>query len=830
MNSIRNTLAPITELLQAGDFKEAAELCREIIENFPRHADAWHLQGVIFSRLRKYESAIESFDRSITLDPRNSNCLNNLGEVYRLLGREEQAVACYRRALQINRDDEEIYNNLGKAFKAQGKLEEAARNYRRALKINPDFSEVYNNLGNVLLNQGKIDDAINAYQSCINLNPSFAQAWNNMAIALAEQNKNREAVTCYEQALQLDPDFVQALNNLGLALTSLGNSDRADDCFQQALARRPDYVETYLNIGNVYKNEGNLKEAISVYQQALRIQPESALVHNSLGIIFTMQCRLEEAVFSFKNSLRLDPEFVEAWNNLGIVLAELCRWDVAIDAFQRAIAIQPGSAQAHANLGLALTFQGKLTEALDSFDHALALKPDYANALHNLAVALKDQGRLDESLKAFQQAITIDPDNRTLRGARLMTMHYSPDLSAETLLAEATSWSGQRAQTTSPISLTSLSADPQKRLRIGYVSADFRRHPVGYLIEPVIPAHNRSEVEVYCYANQVLSDELTDKFLQAADQWRWVANYSDEELANLIRTDAIDILIDLSGHTDKNRLEVFFRKPAPIQATWLGYFSTTGLNAIDYLIADNSVVPPSEERFHVEKIVRLPHSWFCYIPPDYDVDIPDLPACSLGQVTFGSCNNVTKITPEVVSLWSEILRAVPCSRLFLKSKALGDTGTRAHYEKQFAQNGIPEHRLTLEGHSSRQQMHVALGAVDICLDPFPFNGATTTAEALWMGGPVISLRGKDRFVSHMGESILTTVGLTECLADSKKEYVAKAVELASDIFRLSGLRKRIRPQLLASPLCDVERFTQNLEQAYRTMWTAWCEEQGTIIE
>jgi protein O-GlcNAc transferase len=374
-----------------------------------------------------------------------------------------------------------------------------------------------------------------------------------------------------------------------------GHLKEAQASCRDVLQSQPHHDSVWRLLGVISTRLGNNEDAVDSLKRSLAISPLNAECHNNLGEAYRLMGRLEDAVHSFKTALEIDTNSVEAWNNLGIALAELCRPKAAAAGFRRAIAIRPESAEAHCNLGLALLYQGKLSEAINALRQALSLNPDYANAWHNLAVALKDQGCLEEANVAFEHALEIDPDNPAARSAYLITLHYAPHISAERLLQESLDWSQRHAEKVIATPARSHDHDPAKRLRIGYVSGDFRSHPVGYLLQPVLSLHNRSEVEIFCYANHVIYDEQSERLHQAADHWRTVVGFSDEKLAQSIRDDAVDILVDLSGHTDRNRLSVFARKPAPVQVTWLGYFSSTGLNTIDYLIADGTLIPPMKK-------------------------------------------------------------------------------------------------------------------------------------------------------------------------------------------------------------------------------------------
>jgi protein O-GlcNAc transferase len=397
------------------------------------------------------------------------------------------------------------------------------------------------------------------------------------------------------------------------------------------------------------------------------------------------------------------------------------------------------------------------------------------------------------------------------------SLNYLPEATTATIAAAARDWAGlvpRRARSAGWRG----TADPERRLRIGYVSADLRDHPVAYFLESVLAAADRAAFEITCYSNLRDEDATTARLRRSVDQWRPIHGQSDESVGAAIRQDGIDILVDLSDHTTGSRLPVFADKPAPVQCSWLGYFGTTGLAEIDYIIADRFVIPSGEEGFYSETICRLPDSYLCFTPPHAAPPVGPSPD---GPVTFGCFNNPLKINETVVAAWSAILAAIPESRLLLKTKQLDDAAMRGALVEQFAVHGIARGRIVCAGGAPRAALLAAYGDIDIALDPFPYCGGTTTVEALWMGVPVISLRG-DRFTARVGDSILTTSGLPELVEASIPDYIARASDLARDRPRLAGLRAGLRDRLAASPLCDAARFARHLEAAYRQMWRDRC--------
>jgi protein O-GlcNAc transferase len=511
-----------------------------------------------------------------------------------------------------------------------------------------------------------------------------------------------------------------------------------------------------------------------------------------------------------------DPQFKFQLGNLLFAQGEIAE---AAELFLQVLAIRPDFAAAHNNLGNALSKLGHTAAAVVHYQQAVALAPTMGEAHNNLGCALFLLGQLGPAITHYRQAISLNSGAPDAYTNLVLTLQYAPNVS-NALVAETTRRWAQAIPRPLAQPAWRAAASAERPLRVGYVSGDFRSHPVAYFIENILAAHDRAEVEVYCYGNSTTADATTQRIAAVADRWRDISALSDRDAARCIAADAIDILIDLSGHTAGNRLTMFARKPAPIQCTWLGYVGTTGLGEIDYIIGDRFVIPPEDDHHYSERPYRLPHSYLCFTPPDEDVVVGPLPALERGAPTFGCFNNLLKINGAVVDLWSSLLAAVPGSRLYLKTAQLGDVAVRHGIVGEFAARGIGAERLRLAPSSPRRELLAAYNDVDIALDPFPFGGGTTTLEALWMGVPVVTLRG-DRFVGRVGESVLTTFGLDGLVAVSPADYLSMASELAGDVARLAALRASLRQRLVASPLCDAASFARDLETAYRAMWQAW---------
>ena len=489
--------------------------------------------------------------------------------------------------------------------------------------------------------------------------------------------------------------------------------------------------ESILQEALALQKAGRFPEAEILYNKILSVQPNNPFALYLLGLLSNQVGKSEKAVELIRKALTLKPAFADAHYNLGGILAVQGKLDEAISSFRQVISLAPDFANAHYDLGVALGEQGKLNEAIASYRQALTLNPDNALALYNLAKNLKEQGNLDESIASYRQALNLKPDYVKAHSNMIFSLNYMSNITQEEIYNESLQW-GDRfteyIQTDAPTYSNSLSTD--RKLRIGYVSPDFRMHSVIFFIEPVIRSHNRERVEVFCYANVKNPDQATQHIQALADHWFSIVEKSDEEIATRIKKDRIDILVDLAGLTKKNNLSIFARKPAPVQVTWLGYPNTTGLKTMDYRLTDTVADPVGDaDKFHSEKLIRLNHGFLCYHPVQALLEVSSLPCRDRGHITFGSFNNLTKVRPEVIKAWAKILHAVPASHLLLKAKQFSDDQTMMRFKEIFAKEGITPERLEIYKRLPKSEEHLGLyGRVDIGLDTFPYNGTTTTCK------------------------------------------------------------------------------------------------------
>ncbi|MBK9132690.1 MAG: tetratricopeptide repeat protein [Gammaproteobacteria bacterium] len=583
-----------------------------------------------------------------------------------------------------------------------------------------------------------------------------------------------------------------------------------------------DAIESLLQQARQFHQAGLLAQAEALYRQVLRLDSRHPEALYRLGLLARDAGRPDIAAELIGQAVRADDSLIEYAAELGLILCRLGRVDEAAPHFLRVLALKPDHVAARLNLGNIQLAQGHLDAAAASYEKGLALDPRLSAAHHNLGTAHFKRGRVEEAVACFRRALALQPEFAEAHSALLYALQYLDDLAPARKLAEHRCYAERFEAPLRPSWRAHANIrDPDRRLRVGYLSPDFHAHSVAYFIEPILAHHDRSQVEVFGYYNHTRQDAVTARLMALMDHWVPCKGWANEPLAARIRQDGIDILVDLAGHTHStdNRLLAFAHKPAPVQVTYLGYPSTTGLSAIDYRLCSADTDPPGQEAWHSEALYRLPRSLWCYRPlADWPLMPASPPLRHHGAVTFGSMNNLAKVSPATCALWAKILHAVPGSRLFMTSMPEGSA--RATFQDRFAAHGIDPARVHFFGRLPNPQYWEVLAQIDLALDPFPYNGTTTTCETLWSGIPVVTRAGADS-VARSGYALLGMLGLGELIANDADEYVRIAVELANDPERLAALRAGLRPRLAASPLRDEPGLTRDLEAAYRAMWRRW---------
>lgn len=805
---------------QQQQFDRALASYQEVLAQEPNHVDALTNLGSILKSLDRSEEAIACYRRVLELKPDRAETWFNLGNTLQA-GDAHLAVEAYRQALQLQPKLGAAHFNLGKLLQEQGELEEAAACYQQAIAQMPNLARAYTNLGNVLKALGQFDQAVANHQQALQLQPDYAEAHYNLGNTLTTGGQHEAAVVAFRQALQLQPNFAEAHLNLAGALQALSQTTEAELALKQALIFKPDLTPAYISLGRLLQNRGEYAAAVAHFQQALERQPGDSQLLTALAQVFATQRQYSEAAACFLEVLRHHPDDAVNYYNLGSLYNDMGRFNEAITNLRQAVQLNPNLAMAYSNLGYALSFQVRLTEAIDHCQQAIEIDPNLTAAYMNMGFALNNQGRVAEAVACFHETLRIDPDYHSGHSNFLYSMNYQATNSPDAIATAHRSW-GQRC-TDLILPPIPTRCDPNRRLRVGYVSPDFRQHSVAYFIEPILAHHDPEQVETIGYANVAMPDSVTDHLRSLTDEWCDVYNLNDDRFAERVRADGIDILVDLAGHTGSNRLPVFARKPAPVQVTYLGYPNTTGLDSIDYRFTDAWADPPGlTDNYYTEELIRLPGCFLCYKPPITAPPVMELPAKTIGRITFGSFNNLPKLTPEVIALWARILHAVPTARLILKVRWFDDEPTRSRYQAIFADHNIDSTRVKLIGLIPDTNHHLSFYSnIDISLDPFPYNGTTTTCEALWMGVPAIALAGRTH-VSRVGVSLLTAVGLPELIAASPEEYVTTAVSLAADWDRLAQLRSTLRERVSGS-ICNAVVHTQAIEAKYRSLWQRYCQ-------
>lgn len=756
--------------------------------------------GFAYHRAGSIDAAAQRYREVLKLAPHHPRALYLLGTVALQAGDADQAEILLRRAVG-HQDMPDYYFALGRACKNQGRLVAAQDAYRRAIAIAPDVPAYYVSLG----------------------------------IVYREQENFEQAQRCFERALELQPDSVEALINLGNVHQSRAEWPLAQQRYREALDRRPDHAEAAYNLARACAQQGAVDQAQALYKQVLMRQPRHARSWFNLGNLYRDQHDYRRAVDCYGQALGADPGMIEAHSAFGTTVRALHDhfaaaseqdFAAAETCFRQVLASDGTRADAHLGLGHVLRLRNSFAEAAAAFQRALKLSGDTVEICTALCHVTLQMGDVPATIAWSERAIAAAPEAFAAASSRLILLSYVEQ--DATVLADSHRAFGSvvRAAVANQAPATT-AANPERCLRVGYLSADFRHHSIAWFIEPLFAHHDRESVRVVCYHTDARVDAVTQRLRTHADEWVDCAWLDDAALAQRIRDDAIDILIDLSGHSAGNRLALFARRPAPLQLTYLGYPATTGVSTIDYRVTDHSADPPGSEVLNVETLLRLPHSYFCYQPP---LDAPAVtapPALDNGFITFGCFNALYKISDAVLDRWASLLAALPDARLLLKTRGLSLPVVRDSLLTRFRERGVAEARLVLHDFHADTASHLALyGEVDIALDTFPYNGATTTCEALWMGVPVVSLSGEWPS-ARMGLSILKAAGLAAFATEDPEDYVATALTLANDRQRLTVLRDTLRDRLLTSPLLDAAGFTGNLEQAYRQIWRRWCMDRQT---
>jgi protein O-GlcNAc transferase len=638
------------------------------------------------------------------------------------------------------------------------------------------------------------------------------------ALELHRSGRFDNAEAAYLKLLAVSPRHPDLLRLLGLLRYQQGRGDEAVALLGQAVEANPDFLEGRRTLALVMGKMGRWREALVQHAEAVRLAPGDASILNDFGCALLEAGRLDDAAEMLRVAVDFDPGHCDALTNLAATLNRLGRSFEAASAAKYAVALRPDHAGVLGVLSAVLASNGDYVGAERAARRAVRLRTTDADAWVQLGNISIDVGEVDVAAEAYERAVELAPHNRVAAHNRLYALHLSPTIGDVGLFDALRDWGARQPYGNAR---PDRGRDPERRLRVGYVSADFARHPVGWFMAPVLPNHDPAQVEVICYSDREVEDDLTRFLRNHCQGWVSCSGMPGWALAERIRADEIDLLIDLGGHTARNRLGTFALAPAPVQATWGGLIGTTGLPDMDWLIGDPQQIPAGAEQLYTERVIRLPHGYVCYGPPDYAPAVTQLPALSNGRVTFGCFNRLAKLSDETLALWARVLEAVPQSWLLLNTKELACQGLRERVVERFAMVGVPPDRLDLRPGGSHIEMLAAYGEVDVALDPMTYSGGLTTLESLWMGVPVVTLPGR-RFCARHSLSHVTVLGHPEWAAEDANGYVRIAAGFVADLGSLAALRAGMRARMAASPLCDGPAFTRGLEAAYREMWRQHC--------
>jgi protein O-GlcNAc transferase len=741
----------------------------------------------------------------------------------RRLGRLAEARAIYAQALQRAPGHIEILRQWGTLEMQMGQPMTAAQMFSQALAIKPDVPEIYYEMGSALAMLGRADEAVAHFNEATRLKPRFLEAFIGLG-RLALMGKQFEvAESHFAKAVAQKSDNGEALYGLGLAQLSQNKWVEAERNLFKASRQNPKHPAVRYNLAKAQRECGKLAEAVASYREAAKLDPKNADILNNLGTGLKDLGLYEEAAASLHKALLLLPNWPEACYNLGLVQKAQGLLDEASGSFEAAIRFKPNFPDAINTLGNVHKEKGDLDGSIDLYRQSLAIAPDYALAHCNLGVALASQGHIESAIGSLIQAKTVDSSNSEVHRRLMNTLLYSNKISQIDRFNYHTEYANYFTNS-SPVKLRNIASDPNRKLRLGFVSSDFRSHSVARNFLPFVKAHDRSKFDLYFYAEVKNLDKTTAQFKEIANGWRFTCGLSDAAVAEMVCADKIDILVFLAGHFDENRPSIALYKPAPIQISFHDP-ATSGLPAIDYIIADSVLIPRKTKESFVERPLRLP-SYYLHSPIDNAPESGTLPALVNGYITFGAFHNPAKLNDDVLELWGRVLSAIPNSCLVLKYKNwFSSKELKDRVYKYICSNEISHDRVKLVVDFSDINEHLSqYKGIDISLDSFPFCGSTASFESLWMGVPPITLLS-EYMVGRWTASIMHTLKLDNFVACSPDEFVSLAVAAASDLDKLAKLRHGLREKVASSPLCNAGQKAKSMQRLYLAIWRRWCNEQ-----
>jgi len=823
--SITTALASARKSAKSGNLERAIQLYEAILKYDSENTEAQiFLSGIknnrqeppddtidalkVFYIKKEYESCIQECLAKLQSYPKSVNLGNILGSSYNALGRHSDAVEAYSAILGIDPMRAEVFANRGNALESLGQSELALKDYGKALSLNNELVPALINRGNLHHKQGNIERAEADFITAAKVDKNSTHAFFGLGCIYMEKEDFKRAKTSFEKALAIEPNHIEAMMNQAYCLKEMGTQQEAVDVYSRIISIKPDSASAYCGLGETYADLMDSHLALENFERALDCDPKYARAYNSMGKSQIDLGHYQDAICSLREAISIEPSYIFALINLGTALTSVGEYKEAESCLIQAIKQKEHMPEPHNNLGHLYWLQGQYSLAIDLFSRALEINPRYAEAYSNRGNALQALGRLTEAVSDYRNAIAFRENYTTAFSNLLTTLNYIDSFKPEDALHKAKEYGKLVGQLASSKTISKPVLGEGKQLKVGIVSADLRNHPAGYFIEGIL--RNLKSLTLFAYTTRNKHDDLTKRIKPLFKSWESIQSLSDHDAALAIRNDDIDILIDLSGHTAGNRLPVFAYRPAPIQISWLGYFATTGVPEIDFLISDPFLTPNTLEKYFTEKIIRMTHSRWCFTPPLESPDVSPMPAEKKGAITFGCFNNLTKLNGSVFELWSSVLNKVPGSSLLLKNSQFREKANIKYAQEKFKEFGIENDRLIIEGPEPRNEYLKAFSKVDVALDPFPFTGGATSVEGLWMGVPFITLEG-DTMVSRQGVSILKNSGLDEFIARDKKDYIEKAVKVSNNLDQVKEFRKNCRQTLPSHPLFNQMQFAADFE-------------------
>lgn len=800
---------------------EAKMWAIKLTQIFPNHGMAWKVLGVIYHHEQSMKKAGEALETAAALMPKDAEVHYNLANFYCDSNQLEAAKAGYQKAIKLAPGLAKAHFNLAHVLKDLKQFTLAETSYRKGLKLEPQQAKMHFYLGLCFYAQERFKDALKSFQKSLKLSENDADVYLHLGISHRALGNLTQAEEYCRKALMIDPQCADIYNQLAIILNEQGRQQETETAYLKAIELDTNHVAAHQNLGLFYRDRDKPKEAEACLRKALSIREPTAEALNSMAAILAGQDRYTEAEIYCRQALMLTSKISDIWNNFGLILLARMKAGEAQEAFEQALAIQPGNVRILSNYGEALRLAGKPSQAEVYSKKAIELDNSYVDAYLNLGNAYRDQGLIENAIETLKQSLVLASEQLSIYGNFLYLTTHSEKFGPESHLALAREY-GRIVSKKAEQKFDTWLVNPQDQcLRVGVVSGDLRQHPVAYFLKNVIQHIDSSKLALVAYLTDGRVDSVSAELKPYFTQWKSLAGYDYRSAAEMIHADGIHVLLDLSGHTAGNKLPIFAWRPAPVQATWLGYWSTTGVAEIDYCLADEVSLPPSCRIQFSEKIKYLPDTRLCFSEPEITMEIAQLPAIKNGYVTLGCYQQLAKVGSAVMELWGKVMQAIPSARLRWQCKSFIDESIIAAVKQRLQRSGVDIERISLLGQVSRETYFASYAEVDMNLDTFPFTGGTTTCDALWMGVPTLTLIG-NTMIARQGASLMTAAGLLDWVAANQTEYIAKVIAFSNDLIGLATLRSGLRARLKTSPLFDGARFAGHFETALQELWQEKC--------